>query len=185
MCLSVYTFSVVCGVLRTCVAMAIPFVSAEHVKSLISQSHTNVVVASLCVPAGGGPSAHPSDTRHTECCSHSRQPEGAACMHLLAGGVAQEVGGAVRLGGGAEEGVGREEVGQDGRHGATGEEQSVSVHRFAGREFTLTKGVQEYGIFYIGYESPTLSNIMMNFSQCKVSGIMCACMVLMCCYCYK
>ena len=162
-----------CDVLHatSCVAMFVPFGSVECVKSLISQSYTNVVVASLCIPAGGGPSGHPSGTRRTECCSQSRQTEEAACVCLSARGVTQEVGGEVELEGGAEESMGHEEVGQIGGQGVTAEEQSVPVHRFAGREFTLTKCVQEYGIFYIGYESPTLNNIMMNFSQCKVGGL--------------
>ena len=143
--------------------------SVECVQSLISQSHANVVVTSLCVPAGGSDCRSDTSGRHTERCSQMKQQPRAACVCLSAGGVTEKVGGAARLGGGAEEVVGQDEVRQGGGHDAVAEEQSASVHRFAGREFALTRRVEECGIFYIGYEGPTLSNIMMRFSQCKVS----------------
>ena len=82
--------------------------------------------------------------------------------------VTEKVGRAARLGGGAVERVGQDETRQGGDLGEAVEGQSASVHRFAGREFTLTRPVQECGIFYIGYEGPTLSNMMMSFSHSKV-----------------
>lgn len=142
----------------------------DRVQSLISHSHANVVVTSLCVPAGGSGDRTDTSDRHTECCSQTRQQAGAACVGFSTGGVTEEVGGAVRVGCGAEEGVGQDEMRQGDNLGEVEEGQSASVHRFAGREFTLTRCVQECAIFYIGYEGPTLNNIMMSFSQCKVGG---------------
>ena len=43
-----------------------------------------------------------------------------------------------------------------------------------GRTFTLQKPIEEYSIYYIGYESLTMSNLVMNYSSCKVHMCMCA-----------
>lgn len=36
-----------------------------------------------------------------------------------------------------------------------------------GRVFTLQRPIEEYSIFYIGYESLTMSHLIMNYSSCK------------------
>ena len=148
-----------------------PVLSVEQLQVILSKSHANIVVASLCVPSGG--SGCPNDTfdGHTQCCSQTRQPAGAASsLGLCTGRDAEQVVRTVTVGDGAEEGGGRDGGRQNDDHGEVEEDQSVSVHRFAGREFNLSRRVQECGIFYIGYEGPTLNNIMMRFSQCKVCG---------------
>ena len=147
-----------------------PVLSVEQLQVILSKSHANIVVASLCVPYGG--SGCPSDTfgGYTQCCSQTRQQAGTAPLGLCAGRDAEQVERAGTVGDGAEEGGGRDGGRQNDDHGEVLEDQSVSVHRFAGREFTLSRRVQECGIFYIGYEGPTLNNIMMRFSQCKVCG---------------
>ena len=38
-----------------------------------------------------------------------------------------------------------------------------------GRSFTLCHPLESYRVFYVGGESPTLSNLMINYSQCQVS----------------
>lgn len=147
-----------------------PVLSVEQLQVILSKSHANIVVASLCVPSGG--SGCPKDTfgGHTQCCSQTRQQAGAASLGFCTGRDAGQVERAVTVEGGAEEGGGRDGERKNEDHGVVEEDQSVSVHRFAGREFTLSRHVQECGIFYIGYEGPTLNNIMMRFSQCKVCG---------------
>ena len=42
-----------------------------------------------------------------------------------------------------------------------------------GRTFTLHKPIEEYSIYYIGYESLTMSNLVMNYSSCKVRTRVC------------
>ena len=36
-----------------------------------------------------------------------------------------------------------------------------------GRSFTLTTPIEDYKVFYIGVEGPTLSNLMLNFNKCQ------------------
>ena len=91
-----------------------PVLSVEQLQVILSKSHANIVVASLCVPYGG--SGCPSDTfgGYTQCCSQTRQQAGTAPLGLCTGRDAEQVERAGTVGDGAEEGGG-----QDGGRGTS------------------------------------------------------------------
>lgn len=43
----------------------------------------------------------------------------------------------------------------------------IHICRF-GRKFELRKPVEKYQIFYIGFEGPSLTNLILNYNRCQV-----------------
>jgi len=37
-----------------------------------------------------------------------------------------------------------------------------------GRRFSLHDAIENYEVFYIGREGPTLTNLLLNYAKCKV-----------------
>lgn len=58
----------------------------------------------------------------------------------------------------------------EGASGDDGSAESVAKRRRFGRTYDLAEGdnIEDYTLFYVGDESPTLSNIIMTHSKCEV-----------------